>query len=67
MSDEQDEARRRDVFLMNEALGIGPKIQTAPSQELEQSEMKTLLERGTLEREMEDIERVEGLGAAPYV
>lgn len=70
-------AKRRDEQLLNEALGIVPKGSffphddaygpntTGPTTILDAMEMKQLLQKGTTEREMEDIERIEGLGAAP--
>ncbi|EGZ30571.1 hypothetical protein PHYSODRAFT_263951 [Phytophthora sojae] len=58
-------AKQRDEDLMNEALGIAPKRRHEPAEGLSASEMKELLKRGEAERDGMDVERVEGLGAAP--
>ncbi|KAG2862904.1 hypothetical protein PC113_g5869 [Phytophthora cactorum] len=58
-------AKQRDEDLMNEALGIAPKKRREPVEGLSASEMKELLKRGEAERDGMDVERVEGLGAAP--
>ncbi|POM68938.1 T-complex protein 1 subunit zeta [Phytophthora palmivora] len=58
-------AKQRDEDLMNEALGIAPKKRHEPREGLSTSEMKELLKRGEAERDGMDVERVEGLGAAP--
>ncbi|CAH0480985.1 unnamed protein product [Peronospora belbahrii] len=58
-------AKQRDEDLMNEALGIAPKRRHEPVEALSASEMKMLLKRGEAERDDMDIERIEGLGAAP--
>ncbi|POM67509.1 T-complex protein 1 subunit zeta [Phytophthora palmivora] len=58
-------AKQRDEDLMNEALGIAPKKRHEPREGLSASEMKELLKRGEAERDGMDVERVEGLGAAP--
>ncbi|KAE9025607.1 hypothetical protein PR002_g11143 [Phytophthora rubi] len=58
-------AKQRDEDLMNEALGIAPKKRHEPAEGLSASEMKELLKRGEAERDGMDVERVEGLGAAP--
>eukprot|EP00644_Phytophthora_capsici_P006210 jgi/Phyca11/17977/fgenesh1_pg.PHYCAscaffold_32_\ len=58
-------AKQRDEDLMNDALGIAPKRRHEPTGGLSSSEMKELLKRGEAERGGLDVERVEGLGAAP--
>ncbi|ETO63125.1 hypothetical protein F444_19092 [Phytophthora nicotianae P1976] len=58
-------AKQRDEDLMNEALGIAPRKRREPAEGLSASEMKELLKRGEAERDGMDVERVEGLGAAP--
>ena len=46
--------------------GLAPRRAQAPTGQLDASEMKELLKRGTTERGDElNAERVEGLGAAP--
>ncbi len=64
---EQAAARARDEAVMSEALGYAPKSTSAPTRDLNAVDMQHLLQRGTMEREQGDVERVEGLGAAPYV
>lgn len=56
--------RENDQALIDEALGVKPK-RRAEYGSLEKEELKTLLARGSTERESVDIERVQGLGAAP--
>ncbi|RLN69356.1 hypothetical protein BBJ29_000243 [Phytophthora kernoviae] len=58
-------AKQRDEDMMNEALGIAPKRRHEPVEGLSASEMKELLKRGEAERDGMDVERIEGLGAAP--
>ncbi|KAG7381220.1 hypothetical protein PHYPSEUDO_006306 [Phytophthora pseudosyringae] len=58
-------AKQRDEDLMNEALGVAPRKRREPVEGLSASEMKELLKRGEAERDGMDVERVEGLGAAP--
>ncbi|KAL3674460.1 hypothetical protein V7S43_000409 [Phytophthora oleae] len=58
-------AKQRDEDLMNGALGIAPKKRHEPTGGLSASEMKELLKRGEAERDGLNVERVEGLGAAP--
>ncbi len=47
--------------------GLAPKRRAAPTSELDPNELKELLGRGKTERDRIDVERQEGLGAAPYV
>ncbi|CAI5701108.1 unnamed protein product [Peronospora effusa] len=62
---ELEVAKQRDEDLMNEALGIAPKRRHKPVEGLSASEMKMLLKRGEAERDGMDVERIEGIGAAP--
>ena len=45
--------------------GLAPKRRAAPTAELDENEIKEMLKRGGTERERIDVERQEGLGAAP--
>ncbi|KAF4128665.1 Multiple myeloma tumor-associated [Phytophthora infestans] len=65
LQSELELAKQRDEDLMNEALGIAPKKRREPVEALSSFEMKELLKRGEAERDGLDVERVEGLGAAP--
>jgi hypothetical protein len=56
--------RQNDQALIDEALGIKPKRQKHYD-DLDQTELKALLAKGTTERGSLDVERVQGLGAAP--
>ena len=67
VNDELRLRKQRDEEMMNEALGLAPKRLKQPSNSLDQEDMKRLLQRGATERDLGDIERVEGLGAAPAV
>uniref|UniRef100_A0AAV1T972 Multiple myeloma tumor-associated protein 2-like N-terminal domain-containing protein n=1 Tax=Peronospora matthiolae TaxID=2874970 RepID=A0AAV1T972_9STRA len=58
-------AKQRDEDLMNQALGIAPRRRHAAAEGLSSSEVKELLKRGESERDGMDVERIEGLGAAP--
>ncbi|RLN68833.1 hypothetical protein BBJ28_00002711 [Nothophytophthora sp. Chile5] len=64
-------AKQRDEDMMNEALyvihqaGIAPRKRHEPVGGLDANEMKELLKRGEAERDGMNVERVEGLGAAP--
>ncbi|CAI5714740.1 unnamed protein product [Hyaloperonospora brassicae] len=58
-------AKQRDEDLMNEALGIAPKRRHVAAEGLSTSEVKELLKRGESKRDGMDVERIEGLGAAP--
>ncbi|KAI9911785.1 hypothetical protein PsorP6_009014 [Peronosclerospora sorghi] len=58
-------AKQQDEDLMNEALGIAPKRRHVSGDGLTVSEMKELLKRGESERDGMNVERIEGLGAAP--
>ncbi|KAI9986615.1 hypothetical protein PInf_025568 [Phytophthora infestans] len=61
LQSELELAKQRDEDLMNEAL----YKRREPVEALSLSEMKELLKRGEAERDGLDVERVEGLGAAP--
>ncbi|CEG46005.1 t-complex protein 1 subunit zeta [Plasmopara halstedii] len=65
LQSELELAKLRDEDLMNEALGIVPKKRREPVESLSTLEIKELLKRGEAERDGMDVERVEGLGAAP--
>ena len=51
--------------LLNEELGLAMKKRRVGYQQLDTAEIKLLLARGESTRERTDVERVEGLGAAP--
>lgn len=61
--DEKERLRQMDQELINEALGITTKKTRLSS--MDADDMKYLLSRGHTDRNGVDIERVEGLGAAP--
>ena len=56
--------RENDDALIQEALGLKPKRQRQ-YEALDRDELKSLLAKGETERASIDIERVQGLGAAP--
>jgi len=56
--------RENDEALIAEALGLKPKRQKQYDT-LDKSDLKVLLAKGETERASTDIERVQGLGAAP--
>jgi hypothetical protein len=64
LQDEKERMRENDQALIDEALGLKPK-RRVHHDSLEKDELKVLLARGTTERGSIDIERVQGLGAAP--
>ena len=65
LQDERDSIREQDEDLINEALGLKKKQRRNVDADLNPMEMQQLLERGTTERDSEDIQRVQGLGGAP--
>lgn len=65
LQDERDSIREQDEDLINEALGLKKKQRRNVDADLNPIEMQQLLERGTTERDSEDIQRVQGLGGAP--
>lgn len=65
LRDERELARQKEDDIMNEALGLKPKRRRFDESQLDQAELKQLLSRGGTERASVDIERIEGLGAAP--
>mmetsp|Transcript_5160 Transcript_5160/g.7901 ORF Transcript_5160/g.7901 Transcript_5160/m.7901 type:complete len:219 (-) Transcript_5160:3249-3905(-) len=65
MKDEIDAMRQNDEDLINETLGLKPKKRRFVETKLEKDELKQLFSRGVTERAAIDIERIEGLGAAP--
>lgn len=65
LREEKESARQKEEDLMNEALGLKPKRKRFDESQLDQVELKQLLSRGGTERASVDIERIEGLGAAP--
>jgi hypothetical protein len=64
LEDEKELMRQNDSDLIDQALGIRT-AKRRNVQTIDQTEMKQLLSRGGTEREVFDIERVKGLGAAP--
>mmetsp|Transcript_52850 Transcript_52850/g.67771 ORF Transcript_52850/g.67771 Transcript_52850/m.67771 type:complete len:222 (-) Transcript_52850:214-879(-) len=68
-----EEARLREIALikqmeddmLNEELGLAVKKRRVGNQQLDQTEINMLLARGESSREQTDVERIEGLGAAP--
>ena len=65
LMDERQSLRQKDDDLINEALGLKPKKKVYSEGLLEEADLKQLLSRGGTERSDLDIERIEGLGAAP--
>jgi len=63
--DEKSTLQSKDEDLINEALGIKSKRHNFIETKLDPIEMKQLFSRGGTERTSIDIERVEGIGAAP--
>lgn len=57
--------KSRDDDLINSALGLKKKHNDFAAQSLGKDELKQLFSRGETDRSALDIERVEGLGAAP--
>jgi hypothetical protein len=57
--------KERDENQINVALGLTKKKHNYSSGSLEKDDIKYLLSRGETERSSVDIERIEGLGAAP--
>lgn len=62
---EREHMRQQDEYLLSEAMGIKPKKQRVIDNSLEASEMKRLLEKGSIDRNDLNVERIRGLGAAP--
>jgi len=62
---EKDLLRQREEELLNEALGYKTKRAKYVEGQIEESELKALFARGTVDRDNVDVERVKGLGAAP--
>lgn len=68
-----EEARRKEIAMikqmeddmLNQELGVAVKKRRIEDQKLDQSEINMLLSRGESSREQTDVERIEGLGAAP--
>lgn len=65
MSAEISDFKSRDDDLINSALGLQKKPKDFCNQALEKDELKQLFLRGETDRSSMDIERIEGLGAAP--
>jgi hypothetical protein len=65
MEAEKESIRKNDEDLLNEALGLKPKKRKFVESNLDRVEIKQLLARGETERGSADVERIEGLGAAP--
>jgi hypothetical protein len=62
---EIESMKQNDDDLLNEALGIKPRKRKFVENQLQKDELKQLFSRGETERASIDIERIEGLGAAP--
>lgn len=62
---EIDSMKQNDEDLINEALGIKARKRKFVENQLHRDELKHLFSRGATERASVDIERIEGLGAAP--
>lgn len=67
LQEEKDRIRASDDDVINEALGLKPKRKRIIETQLDSAEVKQFLSRGGMETERSsvDIERVQGLGAAP--
>lgn len=65
LREEKESMRQNDEDLLNEALGLKPKKRKFIENQLQSDELKQLFSRGETERASIDIERIEGLGAAP--
>mmetsp|Transcript_41938 Transcript_41938/g.68796 ORF Transcript_41938/g.68796 Transcript_41938/m.68796 type:complete len:241 (+) Transcript_41938:102-824(+) len=65
LAEERLARKRADEEMLESVLGIQPKKKKYNPSSLEAGELKELLSRGTTERTDVDVERVEGLGAAP--
>lgn len=65
MRSEIESIKQNDDDLLNEALGIKQRKRKFVENQLQKDELKQLFSRGETERASIDIERVEGLGAAP--
>jgi hypothetical protein len=62
---EVDSMKQNDDDLINEALGLKPRKRKFVDNQLQKDDLKRLFSRGETERASVDIERIEGLGAAP--
>ena len=58
-------AKDAEEDMMNQALGLAPKKRYTDESRLDSADMKELFSRGATDRDRLDVERVEGLGAAP--
>ena len=67
LAEEKERIRAEDDDLINQTLGLAPKKRRTQNDDvqLESDELKQLFSRGGVERSTVDIERVEGIGAAP--
>lgn len=65
LKEEVESIKQNDEDLLNEALGLKPKKRKFIEPQLEKEELKQLFGRGETERTSIDVERIEGLGAAP--
>ena len=65
MRAEIDAIKARDEDMINSALGLKRSARQFTDNSLAKDEIKQLFSRGTMDRASIDIERVEGLGAAP--
>lgn len=65
VDEEKARARENDLALIDEALGLKPKRQKTYDEDIDQNELKSLLSKKGVERGSIDVERVQGLGAAP--
>lgn len=57
--------KQQEEDMLNQQLGLAVKKRRSGDQQLDQAEIDALLARGESSREQTDVERVEGLGAAP--
>lgn len=57
--------KEQEEDMLNQSLGLAIKKRRVGGEQLEQAEINALLARGESSREGTDVERVEGLGAAP--
>ena len=65
LQEEKDRLKQYDQDLIDEALGIKPKKRKYVENKLDKDDLRYLLGKGDMSRSSTDIERVEGLGAAP--
>jgi hypothetical protein len=65
LKDEINAIKARDEDLINSVLGVKKTSKSFAGPDLGKDDMKQLFHRGEMDRSSVDIERVEGLGAAP--